>query len=129
MPIYFYKAKNLEGEEESGILESKNSSELARTLRKQKYFLTYVKENKKEKRNSFFNLDFLDRFFKVPLTEKLFFTKNLRVMIKTEVSLPRSFKILSEQAKNNRFKQSFTDVEVFLFIFLKATETIHLCVV
>jgi type IV pilus assembly protein PilC len=111
MPIYFYKAKNLEAEEEAGILDAKNPSELAKTLRKKKYFLTYVKEEKEEKKGILsFNLDFFDRFFNVPLTEKLFFTKNLRVMIKTGISLPRAFKILSRQAKNNKFKKALKEI-------------------
>ena len=111
MPIYFYKAKNLEAEEEAGILNAKNPSELAKILRKKKYFLTYVKEEKEEKKGILsFNLDFFDRFFNVPLTEKLFFTKNLRVMIKTGVSLPRAFKILSRQAKNSKFKQALKTI-------------------
>ena len=106
MPVYFYKAKNIEGEEESGILNAKNPSELAKILRKKKYFLTYTKEDKEEKKAFSLNLDFFNKFFSVPLTEKLFFTKNLRVMIKTGVSLPRAFKILSKQAKNSKFKQT-----------------------
>jgi type IV pilus assembly protein PilC len=111
MPIYFYKAKNLEAEEETGILNAKNSSELAKILRKRKYFLTYSKEEKEEKKGILsLNLDFFDRFFNVPLTEKLFFTKNLRVMIKTGVSLPRAFKILSRQAKNSKFKQALKTI-------------------
>ncbi len=111
MPIYFYKAKNLEAEEEAGTLEAKNPSELAKILRKKKYFLTYVKEEKEEKKGILsFNLDFFDRFFKVPLAEKLFFTKNLRVMMKTGVSLPRAFKILSRQAKNSKFKQALKTI-------------------
>ena len=111
MPIYFYKAKNLNGDEETGILEAKNSSELAKSLRKKKYFLTYVKEDKEERQKIFsFNLNFLDRFFSVPLTEKLFFTKNLRVMVRTGVSLPRSFKILSNQAKNSKFKRALKTI-------------------
>jgi len=38
MPIYFYKAKNLEAEEEAGTLEAKNPSELAKILRKKNIF-------------------------------------------------------------------------------------------
>jgi len=107
MPIYFYKAKNLEGEQETGILNAKNSSELAKILRKKKYFLTYAKEDKEKKKETFsFNLIFFDKFFSIPLTERLFFTKNLRVMMKTGVPLPRSFRILSRQAKNSKFKQA-----------------------
>ena len=106
MPVYFYKAKNIEGEEETGVLNAKNPFELAKILRKKKYFLTYTKEDKEEKKAFSLNLDFFNKFFSVPLTEKLFFTKNLRVMIKTGVSLPRAFKILSKQAKNSKFKQT-----------------------
>jgi len=111
MPNYFYKAKNLEGEEKMGVLNAKNHSELAKILRKKKYFLTEAKEEKEEKKNILsLNLDFLDKFFKVPLTEKLFFTKNLGVMIKTGVSLPRSFQILSNQAKNSQFKKALKTI-------------------
>jgi len=111
MPIYFYKAKNLEGKEETGILDAKSHFELAKILRKKKYFLTYVKKDKEKKQGIFsLNLNFLDKFFNVPLTEKLFFTKNLRVMIKTGVSLPRSLRILSGQARNNKFKQALKTI-------------------
>jgi len=110
MPVYFYKAKNIKGEEETGVLNAKNPFELAKILRKKKYFLTYTKEDKEEKKPFSLNLDFFNKFFSVPLTEKLFFTKNLRIMIKTGVSLPRAFKILSKQAKNSKFKQTLNIV-------------------
>jgi len=111
MPNYFYKAKNLEGKEEMGVLNAKNTSELAKILRKKKYFLTEAKKEQEKKKNILsLNLDFFDKFFKVPLTEKLFFTKNLGVMIKTGVSLPRSFQILSNQAKNSQFKKALKTI-------------------
>ncbi len=41
---------------------------------------------------------------RIGLDEKIFFTKNLLVMIKAGLSLSHSLKILSEQTKNKRFK-------------------------
>ena len=102
MPVYFYKAKNIEGKEEAGVLNAKNPFELAKILRKKKYFLTYTKEDKEEKKAFSLNLDFFNKFFSVPLTEKLFFTKNLRVMIKTGVSLPRAFKKIGRASCRER---------------------------
>jgi len=108
MPIYFYKARNFKGEEESGILDAQNSSHLARILRKKGYFLISAeKKGSKEKRKfKLPDLSFLEKFVTVSLSEKLFFTRNLRVMIKTGVSLPRAFKILSDQAKDKKFKKA-----------------------
>ena len=108
MPTYFYKAKNLKGEEESGVLAAQSPSHLARILRKKGYFLISAEEKgvgKKEK-FKFFNLSFLDKFIGVSLAEKLFFTRNLRIMVKTGISLPRAFKTLSAQARSKKFREA-----------------------
>jgi len=41
----------------------------------------------------------------------LFFTRNLEVMIKAGVSLPRSFNVLSKQAKSKKFKKALISIE------------------
>ncbi len=112
MPIYFYKAKNFKGEEESGFLNAQSPSHLARILRKKGYFLISAeKKGSKEKRKfKLPDLNFLEKFVTVSLSEKLFFTRNLRVMIKTGVSLPRAFKILSNQAKDKKFKKALETI-------------------
>ena len=112
MPIYFYKAKNFKGEEESGILDAQNSSHLARILRKKGYFLISAEKKglKKKRKFKLPGLNFLEKFVSISLSEKLFFTRNLRVMIKTGVSLPRAFKILSNQAKDKKFKKALETI-------------------
>ena len=108
MPIYFYKAKNLKGEEESGFLSAQSSSNLSRILRRKGYFLISAEKKGSEKKRKFKlpSLVFFEKFIGISLSEKLFFTRNLRVMVKTGISLPRAFKILSNQAKDKKFKKA-----------------------
>lgn len=112
MPFYFYKAKNLQGEEEEGTLEASDPSRLARLLRSRGYFLVSLSgegiDTAKEEKK--FGLDFLKKLFPVSLKEKLFFTKNLSLMIKTGVPLSRAFEILINQIKNEEFKQALRQV-------------------
>jgi len=113
MPTYSYRAKNLNGEEETGYLEAKDPSHLARILRQKGYYLMSVEgEGVKEEKKRFNigHLNILERFRGVSLSEKLFFTKNLGVMIKTGVPLPRAFEILSNLAKSKKFKEALKKI-------------------
>lgn len=110
MSVYFYKAKNLQGEEISGSLETPNEKQLAQTLRGQGYFLISSQGDKEKSKTLKASWAFLDIFSKVSLTEKLFFTRNLEVMIKSGVALVKSFEILSQQAKSKKFKQILINV-------------------
>ncbi len=116
MPIYSYKAKNLKGREEAGTLNAPSPSNLAKILRKKGYFLVSFKsleekgKKEKDKNTAKLNLDFLNNLRGVSLSDKLFFTRNLRVMLKTGVALPKAFKILSKQSKNPKFKKILNQV-------------------
>ena len=103
MPKYFYQAKTLKGDPRSGVLEAKDEQDLAAILRKEGCLLVKVETEKEKKK---FRIPFAIPFKKVSLSDKLMFTRNLRVMIAAGVSLPRSLKILSEQSKNKRFKKA-----------------------
>ena len=106
---YFYKAKNLKGKEKSGILAAESSTHLARILREKGYFLISSRveeEVKKKGKLEFSKLNIFEKLIGVSLTEKLFFTKNLEVMIRTGIPLPRAFEILSTQAKSKKFKRA-----------------------
>jgi type II secretory pathway component PulF len=112
MPRYFYKAKNLKGEEESGVLIAQDPSHLAKILRKKGYFLISIEkgDEKKERKFEASLLNFLEKFLGVPLTEKLFFTRNLEVMIRTGVPLPKAFQILSEQTRTKKFQKTLKEI-------------------
>jgi len=111
MPKYYFTARSQKGENFSGSREAKNEHDLARSLRNDGHLLVSVTETKDgrsflKKRSQIFN--FLGGG--VPLKEKLFFVRNLQVMISAGVSLPKSLTVLSEQAKNSKFKRVLSDV-------------------
>jgi len=106
MPLYFYRAKNSNSEEEKGYLEAEDQKTLAKLLKERGYFLIYAEEKNSSQRAGLKNnmLSYFSALSGVSLKEKLFFTKNLAVMIKSGVALPRAFEILTNQTKNKKFK-------------------------
>lgn len=109
MPKYFYTAKSFKGKEKSGTLFATNKYQLARTLREQGYILiSAVLKREKRKRKFEISIPFLGR---VGLKEKIFFTRNLQVMISAGVSLPKALATLAEQARSKKFKKILLKVK------------------
>jgi len=104
---YFYTAKSFSGEVRSGFLEAKDETELARALRQDGYVLVSSEGKTDAGKSSKINISFSN---KVSLSEKLMFTKNLQIMIKAGISLPRSLRISAAQARGNRFKTVLTSM-------------------
>jgi len=101
MPRYFYTAKSLKGEEKSGALEAKDIHQLAQKLHEQGFILIKaIPEEPVPKKTWWGTLPSLG----VSLTEKMFFTRNLQVMISAGLPLPRAIETLSSQAKSKKFK-------------------------
>ena len=109
MAKYFYEARSLTGELKSGILEAKDEHELSRILRQDGYLLVKVSSEGETLKKKKFEIS-IPFLAKVGLKEKMFFTRNLKVMIASGLPLPRSLKILSEQTKNQKFKEAIRDV-------------------
>ncbi len=108
MPSYIYSAKSLTGEEKSGITEAKDPRQLARTLRQQGLLLIRaeleIRETKKQLKISFpFSRG-------VSLAEKMFFTRNLQVMIAAGFPLPRAMMTLADQAKSKKFRMALLGI-------------------
>jgi len=99
MPKYIFLAKSLDGREEKGVLEAQSEYELAKILKERGLILI---KTQKERKIGFFNI--LPFSLGVPLSEKMFFTRNLRVMISAGVPLAKSILTLSKQTKNKKFK-------------------------
>jgi len=99
MPKYSFLATSSEGKTEKGILEAKDEFELAKILKERKLILIKA-EKLKEKRKFQIFLPSLG----VPLSEKMFFTRNLKIMISAGVPLPRAILNLSQQTRSKRFK-------------------------
>lgn len=97
---FAYTAKKNSGEEMKGVMEAKDKFDLARILRQQGYMLISCSDAEKKK----FSLDFLSLIGTVSVSDKIFFSRNLAVMISAGVSVARGLDILSRQAKNKKFK-------------------------
>lgn len=104
MPRYTYTAKSFEGEEKTGIAEAEDKHELARILHHEGYILiSSTGEGEKSKKKKF-EINILGMFKGVSLTEKMMFTRNLKVMISSGIPLPRALTILSNITKSKKLK-------------------------
>ena len=112
MPKYFYTAKSLKGEEKSGVLEAKDIKGLAQELHEQGFILIKaIPEGEQSKRSptKFWWGTLLS--FGVSLTEKMFFTRNLQVMISAGLPLPKAIETLASQAKSKKFKLVLSNIK------------------
>jgi type IV pilus assembly protein PilC len=107
MSKYLYIAKSLQGENKEGELEAKDERQLARTLREQGLIL--IRAETKDKSGKKINLSI--SLFGPSLAEKMFFTRNLQVMISAGLSLPRSLEVLSSQTKNKKFQKAILKIK------------------
>lgn len=105
MKKFFFEAKTQEGKRQTGEMEASDVFELAKILKKEGLFLIRAKEKKEEKKKiSFFS------FSRVSITEKLFFTRNLKIMISAGVPLVKAILTLSNQTKSRVFKKSLSEI-------------------
>jgi len=109
MPKYFYIARSLKGENKTGTQEAKDTHELARILRQEGYFLVSADLEEKETKKRRFEIS-LPFLAEVGLKEKMFFTRNLKVMIAAGVPFPRALRILAEQSKSKKFRNALIDI-------------------
>jgi type IV pilus assembly protein PilC len=103
MPKYNYFAKSLDGREKSGIVEVESIEELNNLLKKEGYFLVDAKEIRKR--------EFYFPWTKISLKDKLFFIRNLKVMISAGLSLTKALDTLFSQTKNKKFKTIISNIK------------------
>ena len=108
MPKYFYIAKSQKGEEKTGYLEAKDTRQLARALKQEDFILVRAEEEERTEKKKFgIRLPF---FGGVSLQEKIFFTRNLRVMVNAGISLPRALGTLSSISRSEKFKKTISAI-------------------
>jgi type IV pilus assembly protein PilC len=104
MPKFSYLATSFQGERKSGILEAKDEKNLAKLLYQEGYFLISADLIKEERRGK---LEFSFSFLRgVSLVEKMFFTRNLKIMVSSGITLPRALRTLSLQTKNRKLAKT-----------------------
>ena len=108
MPTYSYTATTRKGDRTSGKQDAANEIELARILREEGYVLVSTQEQKT--RGTFFSFSLSNPLKKVSLSEKLFFARNLQVMLSSGVSMTQAFEILAEQAESKEMKKALLAV-------------------
>jgi len=106
MPRYFYTAKSFKGEEKQGVLEAKDIHQLSQKLREKGFVLIKAKTGRLKKQGFEISLP----FGKVPLTEKMFFLRNLRVMTSAGLPLPEAIGDLANQTKNHKLRTALLDI-------------------
>lgn len=92
----------MEGKPRSGEMDAKNERDLALQLRGDGYVVTSIERIDDTGYKA--KINFLDRIQGVSLKEKLFFTRNLSVMISSGLTIARALDNLSVQTKNKHFK-------------------------
>lgn len=110
MPIYQYKAKNVEGKEESGKIEAIDQYALYRDLKAKGltvFFADEVKEGSSGKKSGIFSMSFGSG---VKLREKITFANNIASMLEAGLSLSRIFVVLDQQIKNKAFKKIIAEI-------------------
>ena len=105
MPKYSYLAKNLSGEIKKGTIEAENEVEAAQILKNQGLFLIKLSPEIQgtKKRFVLFHR-------KISLVEKIFFTRNLQVMIGAGTPLTKALDVLALQTNNQRFKKIISEL-------------------
>ncbi len=105
MPVFNYLAKDLQGNEHTGTIETSDVRNVARILGKKGYIVISVKE-KKDSQIKFFN-----KFFnRVSFSELVMMTRQLATMVEAGLVLSESIDILSEQASNPKLKDTLEQV-------------------
>jgi type IV pilus assembly protein PilC len=104
MPKYFFEAFTEKGESIKGEKEAKDIFELQQELKKQGLILIEARPKKEIK----FSFSLKKG---VSVSEKLFFTKNLAVMLGAGISLPEALLNLSLQMKNKSFAKAILDIQ------------------
>ena len=114
MPIFTYSAAKQNGEIVNGEKEAENEKTLAKTLKEESLFLLDAKEKKPFSLSAFnvaMNLnEITSRFLPISLVERMFFARNLAVMISAGLSLTRAMDALIQESANPKFKKILSEV-------------------
>ncbi|XOU94804.1 MAG: type II secretion system F family protein [Candidatus Kerfeldbacteria bacterium] len=109
MPEFIYTARSEDGKLKKDRINMKDEKALTDYLKGQNLILTSSKMIN-NKGMSGIN-KFLNNLSSVPIVEKIFFTQNLSIMVKTGFSLGQALNTLSLQTTNKKFKQVIVNIQ------------------
>jgi type IV pilus assembly protein PilC len=105
-----YTAKSYTGETKGGEMNVKDERDLANQLRSEGFILTSFKELESENKDKV-KISFLDRFYSIPLSEKMMFARNLSVMISSGLPLSKAVRNITAQTKNKKFIKVLENIQ------------------
>lgn len=110
MPLFKYKIRRKDGQENEGEMESSSRLELARSLRAEGNLILSVKEIKKgEGKGNILN-HVTAALNRVGLKDKIIFAGNLSAMISAGLTLSRSLSVMQRQTKNPKLKEIINNI-------------------
>lgn len=108
MPIYSYQAKKPgESKTTQGELHAEDINQANKALRAQGLIVLHISPYE-EKSHSLLSLDFKRK--KVPLKEKIIFSRQLAVMVKAGLSIIKALESLGRQTENKYFQEVVRDL-------------------
>ena len=113
MRIFVYSAAQQDGKVVKGEREAENEVMLARMLRQEQLFLLDAtpKDTAGGGGILHFNVNtILDRVRPITVVDKMFFTRNLAVMIGAGIPLARAMEALSDESANAKFRETLVSV-------------------
>ncbi|MBI2021681.1 type II secretion system F family protein [Candidatus Daviesbacteria bacterium] len=106
MPTFNYIARDLQGVDHKGTIETTDDKQVARILGKRGLIVILVKKGDESGGKKFF-----DRVFnKVSFSDLVVATRQLATMVESGLVLSESIDILSEQQSNKRFKSVLEEI-------------------
>ncbi len=114
MSIFIYSATDRAGKVAKGERQAENEKTLAQALKAEGYFLLEAKE-RGAGGPSFLHTNLnltevISRLKPIGLVDKMFFARNLAVMISAGLSLTRAMEALKEESSSTKFKKILADV-------------------
>ncbi|MFA5030594.1 MAG: type II secretion system F family protein [Patescibacteria group bacterium] len=97
MAQFKYLARNQEGKKEEGEIEAKNKTEAGHILQNKELRVLTISEKKETK-----GFELIPQ--RISSVDKIFFTQNLYIMVRTGFSLAQGLKTLVAQTENKRFR-------------------------
>src|SRR3990172_308099 len=109
MPLYEYTARTKDGQAKEGRLTIQSEKELAEHLSSENLILTSAKVVMSSAKKGFFSKFFSNT--RVSHIQKIFFTQNLQVMIRTGFSLSNALNTLAIQTPSKGFREIIMEMK------------------
>lgn len=111
MTKFFWRAKNIKGQEIIGERESADRFSLARELRAEGLIALMIEDVNQRNERRWEKISLLNFFVRIKMKDRIIFANNLSVMIGAGLPLSRALSIIARQTSSRYFKKILQEVE------------------